>query len=704
MKLNHLFPMFLIVAIAVAGITLWLLLARLEGALYAIAEVEERRTESLSLADELVQSSNDLTRFARLYAQTGDSKFLLYYRRVLDIQNGYVSRPEGYDGTFWDRVIGGNVQLLETSAGETRSLRDGMGRLGFSKKEFDLLTEAQTRSEDLISIENRAFIAVQGHYLDPATDTYSLSGPRNLQLAQMLLHEPKYLKEKASIMELIGQFKDEVNARTTNALEAVRSDAQHLLVSTFAGGGSLLGGLLIVFGILTHRKVLRRISAVAVAAEQVAAGNLEVRSRVRGKDELGILGETFDHMISRLTESLTLVEAVKARMEDELNVGRDIQMSLLPHSFPAFPDRTEFDLFAVLEPSRETAGDLYDFFMVDAHRLCFAIGDVSGTGVSAALFMAMTKIVLKTLASYDPSPASIVTRVNDALSADNDNCMFVTLYLGILNLHDGTLLTTNAGHFPPLLKRRGRQFEWVKAQDGPLVGPMPGITFKESKTQLAPGDELFFYTDGVTEADNVRRELFGNDRLKTVLDQSTSGSVVDRIRDVMEAVKTFAGDAPQADDITMLALRYNGVAPSDAAAPVFRQTMPNQLMAIPVLQTAFEHYVAQWEGAKPLIPTLNMALDDLLSNVVQYGFPNDPEEHSIRVEGEVRGGYVILTITDDGIPFNPLTVETPDLSRPHDERDIGGLGIHLVRSMFDEVSYHRTVGHNVLTIKKKLAS
>ena len=704
MKLNHLFPIFIIVAIAMASVTLWLMLARLAGALDAIAVVEERRSESLALADELLRSSNDLTRFARLYAQSGDSKFLLYYRKVLDIRNGSFSRPEEYDGTFWDRVIGGNVQLLDTGTGQTLSLRDRMRRLGFNQKEFDLLADIQSRSEDLTAIETIAFNAVQGRYYDPRTKTYSREGPKNLKLAQVLLLEPKYFKGKAFIMELIRQFKEEVNARTTKALEVARHEAQKLLVRTFTGGGVLLGGLLIVFGIVTHRKVLRRISAVAVAAEQVAAGNLEVRSKVRGTDELGILGETFDHMISRLTESLTLVEAAKARMEEELNVGRDIQMSLLPHRFPAFPDRTEFDLFAVLEPTRETGGDLYDFFMVDAHRLCFAIGDVSGTGVSAALFMAMTKIVLKTLAAYDPSPASIVTRVNDALSADNDNCMFVSLYLGILDLHDGTLLTTNAGHFPPLLKRRGGQFERLKALDGPLVGPMPGITFKERKTQLAPGDELFFYTDGVTEADNVRRELFGNDRLKTVLDQSTSGSVVDRIRDVMQAVKTFAGDSPQADDITMLALRYNGVAPSDAAAPVFRQTMPNQLMAIPVLQTAFEHYVAQWEGAKPLIPVLNMALDELLSNVVQYGFPNDPAEHYIRVEGEVRGEYVILTITDDGIPFNLLTVEAPDLSLPHDEREIGGLGIHLVRSMCDEVSYHRTVGHNVLTVKKKLAS
>ena len=407
---------------------------------------------------------------------------------------------------------------------------------------------------------------------------------------------------------------------------------------------------------------------------------------------------------ARLADSLAVVEAAKARMQEELNVGRDIQLSMLPRVFPAFPDRKELELYAVLEPALEVGGDLYDFFLVDDHRLCFVIGDVSGNGVPAALFMAMTKIMVKTRAASDPSPASIVTHVNDALSADNDSCMFVTLYLGILNLRDGTLLTTNAGHNPPLLKRRDGQFEWLTAKDGPLVGPMPGIAFKETTTQLGPGDELFLYTDGVTEADNRRRELFGNDRLKRVLTQSRAVSVVDRLGEVMTAVRTFAGDAPQADDITMLGLRYHGVTSSDVAARVFRQTMPNQLMAIPILQTAFEQYVGQWEGAKPLIPTLNMALDDLLNNVVKYAFPNDPTEHHIEVEGEVRDAWVILTITDDGIPFNPLTVAPPDLSLLLHEREIGGLGIHLVRSMFDEVTYHRNVGRNVLTVKKKLVS
>jgi sigma-B regulation protein RsbU (phosphoserine phosphatase) len=403
---------------------------------------------------------------------------------------------------------------------------------------------------------------------------------------------------------------------------------------------------------------------------------------------------------ARLAESLALVEAAKARMQEELNVGRDIQRSLLPN---VFPERKDLELYALLEPALEIGGDLYDFFMIDDHRLCVVIGDVAGNGVPAALFMAMTKITVKTRAMSDPSPASIVTYVNDALSADNDSCMFVTLYLGILNLRDGVLLATNAGHNPPLLKRRNGRFEWMPDLDGPMVGPMAGIAFKERRIQLEPGDELFLYTDGVTEADNGRRELFGNDRLKAALDQSGDISVVDRLGAVMKAVKAFAGDAPQADDITMLGFRFNGVVASEAGDGGFRRTMSNRLAEIPDLQTAFEEYVAQWERARPLIPVLNMALDDLLNNVVQYAFPHDPTaHHAITVEGEVRDEHVVLTIADDGIPFNPLTVAPPDLSLLLHEREIGGLGIHLVRSMFDEVTYRRNVGRNILTLKKKL--
>lgn len=702
MKLRHLLPLFSMGALLLGGITV-LFTARLMEALKGVTQVEDRRFESILLADELRQSSDDLTKFARMFVQTGDERFMEYFQKVLAIRNGKVHRPDGYEGIFWDHVAAGNDDLLTTGSGETISFQDRMVLLGFSEKEFSLLAEAQKRSDALTKIENRAFGAIRGLYYDEATGMYTLAGPKNMKLAQSLLYDMNYLKAKASIMEPIGQFQKEVNARTARALTIVRKTADRLLIGTIVSTVSLLG-FLVMFSILIYRKVLVRSSLLAETAEQISAGNLAVRSGVRGIDELGVLGTTFDHMVSRLVETLALVEAAKARMEEELNLGRDLQKSLLPHIFPAYPDRKEMDLFAVLEPAKETSGDFFDFLMIDEHRLYFAIADVSGKGVPAALFMAMTKIMLKARVAVDPSPASIVTYVNDAISADNDNCMFVTLYLGILNLRDGTLRTTNAGHNFPLLRRRGGQFEWLTAKDGQFAGPTAGVAYKETKTQLAPGDEIFLYTDGVTEAHNVRRELFGDDRLKAVLDQSTSSSVTDRIQDVMKAVKTFAGDAPQADDITMLALRYNGVTLSDASAAVFRQTMPNQLTAIPTVQTAFAQYISQWARAKPLIPKFNLALDDLLNNVVQYAFPNDPTEHHIEVEGEVRGEWIVLTITDDGIPFNPLTVEAPDLSLPLHEREMGGLGVHLVRSMFDEVSYHRTVGHNALTVKKKLPS
>ena len=244
----------------------------------------------------------------------------------------------------------------------------------------------------------------------------------------------------------------------------------------------------------------------------------------------------------------------------ELDIARRIQQSILPRTFL---EREDCEIFAAMLPANEVGGDFYDFFMIDDHRLCFSIGDVSGKGVPAALFMAMTKTMLKSRAASDPSPASIVTHVNDTISADNDKCMFVTLYVGILDLRNGTLLATSAGHNPPLLKRHGEQFEWLNAQDGPFVGPFPCVAFNERTTQLKAGDELFFYTDGVTEADNVQRDLFGGDRLKAVLDHSTSASMAERIGDVMHAVKEFAAGAPQSDDITMLVLRFRG-GPADS--------------------------------------------------------------------------------------------------------------------------------------------
>jgi sigma-B regulation protein RsbU (phosphoserine phosphatase) len=264
-----------------------------------------------------------------------------------------------------------------------------------------------------------------------------------------------------------------------------------------------------------------------------------------------------------LQEAYGIIKNQKERMEDELNIGREIQMSMIPLTVPPFPDHDEFSVFAALEPAREVGGDFYDYYFIDEERLCFCIGDVSGKGVPAALFMAMAKTVIKSRAADDRSTASILTHVNDELSADNHKCMFVTIFSAILNIRTGELLYTNAGHNPPYIKRKDGALQCLDERHGPVVGAVEGMVYAEGRHTMEPGDLLLLYTDGVTEAMDVEDRLFSENRLEqllTSMDTSDAGTVVDN---AVAAVRAFEGEAEQADDITVLALEYHG-RPEDA--------------------------------------------------------------------------------------------------------------------------------------------
>ena len=553
MKLRHLLGAFLAASLVLSAATVWLA-SELQGALERVARTETQRFKSISLADELRQSSDDLTRFARMYVQTGDERFVDYFDRVLAIRNGERLRPDQYEGVYWDLVIY-NPGLLDESSGEAASLQDRMKLLGFSEAEFGLLAQAQKRSDELTAIENRAFNAMRGRF-DDGTGKHTVAREPDRALAQGLLHGEAYHQAKASIMEPIGRFQRQVNIRTAAALDDVRRDADALLFGTFASAGSLLA-LLTVLALLVHRRVVRRTGALAGAAEQIAAGNLKARSGVRGSDELGTLGTTFDEMVSRLAETLALVTAAKDRMEEELNIGRDIQMSMVPLTFPAFPEHDEFAIFATLKPAREVGGDFYDFFFIDDDHLCFCVGDVSGKGVPAALFMAVTRTLVRAHATGDRSPATILTRVNEVLSADNPSCMFVTLFLGVLDVRSGECLYTNAGHNPPYCV--GPQgVEALAGRHGPVVGVMEGLNYEEGQRRLSGGETLVVFTDGVTEAMNPADELLGEPRLAARLAQRTAVAVPELVDRVVRLVDEFEAGTDQSDDVTVLALRFNG--------------------------------------------------------------------------------------------------------------------------------------------------
>ena len=325
----------------------------------------------------------------------------------------------------------------------------------------------------------------------------------------------------------------------------------------------LLGFIfLLVVIVFIARSITRPLSVLAGAAEDIAKGNLDVSiPEIRTRDEVGQLAQSFNYMKQSLKQyiaDLTETTALKERMESELQIAHDIQMGILPKIFPPFPEMPEFDLYATIEPAREVGGDLFDFFFLDDDHLCFNVGDVSGKGVPASLFMAITKTLIKTRATKGTTPEIVLNQVNQDLSEDNPSLLFVTLFLGIFNIKDGTIEYCNGGHNPPYIIRESGEIEAVEMTGGLALGVMEDFSFQSKRIVLNKGDAIYIYSDGVTEAMNSRHELFSEARLEGVLKKLKGLPVGDILAGVTEKIREFSQGEPQTDDITMMIIQYNG--------------------------------------------------------------------------------------------------------------------------------------------------
>jgi sigma-B regulation protein RsbU (phosphoserine phosphatase) len=291
---------------------------------------------------------------------------------------------------------------------------------------------------------------------------------------------------------------------------------------------------------------------------------LEAMQRISGSraDEVGSLAEAMSAMISRLQRYLIEMEAATAareRVEGELSAARDIQIGMLPRKFPAFPERDDIDIHALLEPAKEVGGDLYNFSMIDEHRLFFVIGDVSGKGVPAALFMAMASTLFKAASMSARDTAALMARVNAELVRDNVANLFVTAFCGVIDLRDGSVEYSDAGHDPPFLRRAGGSIERLAKPAGMALGVWDEAEFGKANVRLAPGDALILFTDGVSEATTADERLFGIDRIETTLAALTCDLSARSItNELTDAVSVFVGEAPQFDDITILVVQYRG--------------------------------------------------------------------------------------------------------------------------------------------------
>lgn len=344
-------------------------------------------------------------------------------------------------------------------------------------------------------------------------------------------------------------------------LEEVRSLS---ITVAFIGFAGIL--MLVTAVTLISRSITTPLHALAEATKTIASGNFDAElPPIRSTDEVGTLSQAFFSMkddLKKYITALTETTAAKERIQSELRVATEIQVSLLPRIFPAFPDRPEFDIFASMDPAKEVGGDFYDFFFVDDSHLCFLIADVADKGVPAALYMMVAKTLLKTEAQRGGAPDEILSAVNAVLAADNENCMFVTVFCAILDTRSGEVRFANAGHNPPLVTSTDG-FIYMTPKVGFVLGPIPDSAYECESISLRRGDTLFLYTDGVTEAKNPAAELYGESRLLAALRRGSSENLTELIHSIREEVKFYANGAPQSDDVTMLAITYRGITADD---------------------------------------------------------------------------------------------------------------------------------------------
>jgi len=320
--------------------------------------------------------------------------------------------------------------------------------------------------------------------------------------------------------------------------------------------------------LITEEEVIGEMGLFVPSRERMATavsqGNLEAYTMEKDdvinlfQKDSSLALKLLELTIKRYSENLKAETAARERIESELRIAHDIQNSMLPRIFPPFPERKEFDIFATMDPAKEVGGDFYDFFFIDNKKLCVIIGDVSGKGVPAALFMAISKTMLKTEALRGLPPREILTIVNDALCLDNQMCMFVTVFCLILDTETGEAQYSNGGHNPPLLCGQNGCFEFINVPKGFVVGAMEHLQCEGKNLLLKPSDTIFLYTDGVTEAMNPKKELFSENRLKESLEVVKEKDLKDIVSNMRQEIRKHAQEEPQSDDITMLLLRYNG--------------------------------------------------------------------------------------------------------------------------------------------------
>lgn len=451
--------------------------------------------------------------------------------------------------------------------------------------------------------------------------------------------------------------------------------------------------LFVFIYILIKRVIINNLKKINDTLAQITKGDLNATVDVRTNEEFASLSDDINSTVATLKR---YIAEAAARIDKELEYAKQIQLSALPTNFPK---DEEYSIYAQMIAAKEVGGDFYDFYKLNDTTVAFLAADVSGKGIPAAMFMMTAKTIIKDLAESGMAVNDIFTKANEKLCENNESGMFVTAWMGILDLTTGNVQFANAGHNPPLLKRADGSFEYLKTRAGFVLAGMEGVCYRVGEITLNEGDRLFLYTDGVPEATNAENKLYGEDRLLTFMNQNACAEATKLLPALKTNIDEFVGEAPQFDDITMLMFDYK---PKKGGERMTNKTFPAKTESLNDVLGFVEETLETFECPMKIQAAICVAIEEVFVNVARYAYPDAEGDMTLHIGFDEQSRNVTFRMADKGVPFDPLKKPDPDITLSAEEREIGGLGIFITKKTMDTVTYAYENNENILTMIKKI--
>ena len=451
--------------------------------------------------------------------------------------------------------------------------------------------------------------------------------------------------------------------------------------------------LFVFIYVLIKRVIINNLEKINDTLGRITKGDLNVTVDVRSSQEFSSLSDDINSTVATLKR---YIAEAAARIDKELEYAKQIQLSALPTNFPS---DEEYEIYAQMIAAKEVGGDFYDFYKLNDTTVAFLAADVSGKGIPAAMFMMTAKTIIKDLAESGMAVNDIFTKANEKLCENNESGMFVTAWMGILDITTGNMQFANAGHNPPLLKRANGGFEYLRTRAGFVLAGMEGIRYRVGELTLSPGDRLFLYTDGVPEATNTENQLYGEDRLLDFMNKHASADATEILPMLKANIDEFVGEAPQFDDITMLMFDYK---PQKGGARIVNRTFPAKIDALSDVLGFVDETLESCDCPMKIQTAVCVAIEEIFVNVAHYAYGDGEGDMTLGIGFDDASRTLTFRMADKGTPFDPLQKPDPDITLSAEERDIGGLGIFITKKTMDTVTYAYENGENVLTMIKKI--